>query len=242
MRRFFRDNPIIILFFLLLAAQSFMNGNFQNPVDWFMGKLMILPAIIIGISFHEFAHAIAAYKLGDQTPKQQGRVTINPIAHIDPIGFLALFFIGFGWGKPVMVNPTNFKSQRRDGLIVDIAGVTVNLILAVLFAGIVKLLYVWNAEFFSFSYMGGVIIEMIVNIVWINIILMIFNLLPVPPLDGFGIVTEVFNLREKEIYYRIYDKGFIFLMILILFNITDKILGPAAGFAYQAIFGIFGLV
>ena len=92
---------------------------------------MMLPGIIIGLAFHEFAHAAVAFKLGDPTPKMQGRVTINPLAHIDPVGLAALLFAGFGWGVPVQINPSNFKKRRRDELLVSLAGVTMNLVIAI---------------------------------------------------------------------------------------------------------------
>lgn len=229
-----------VILLIFMAGQSFLSGRFDNPADWFMNTLILLPAILIGLSFHEFAHAKVANMLGDDTPRLQGRVTINPIAHVDPIGFIALLFIGFGWGKPVQVNSRSFKNMRRDGLLVAIAGVTMNLILAFIFAGLLKLLFIYQINF-MYSELGMIIIKMILPIISINIVLMIFNLLPIPPLDGFGIITEIFNLREKEIYYQIYDKGFIILMLLIVFNITDKILVPAVNYAFFFILNIFGV-
>jgi Zn-dependent protease len=236
--RLFFNNPMAILLILLLASQSLFNGEFSNPMDWLMNKLILLPGILIGLSFHEFAHAKVANMLGDDTPRLQGRVTINPAAHIDPMGIIALLFIGFGWGKPVQVNPMNFKNMRRDGLLVDLAGVTLNFILAVLFAGILWLLAAFQGEFL-YTYMGDVVAQIILSIISINIVLMVFNLLPIPPLDGFGIVTEIFDLRKKEIYYRIYDKGFLILMILILFNITGRVLTPLVGIVFDFVMGIF---
>lgn len=238
MLRFFRSNPLAILLILYLAYQSITSGQYSDPKAWLMAKAIALPAIAIGFSFHEFAHAFAADRLGDRTPRMQGRVTINPAAHVDPFGLLALIFIGFGWGKPVMVNPTNFKNMRRDSLIVDLAGVTMNLVLAIIFAGILKLMVTFQYDFLN-TYMGSVIIEMIGTVIWINIVLMIFNLIPVPPLDGFGILTEIFDLRSKDWYYQIYDKGFLILLILIMFNLTDKIISGGGWFVYQAIMGIF---
>jgi Zn-dependent protease len=223
-----------------MAYQSFTSGQFSNPASWFMDKLFLLPAIIIGLSFHEFAHAAAAYALGDQTPKLQGRVTINPAAHIDPIGFVALIFIGFGWGKPVQVNPMNFKKMRRDGLLVDLAGVTLNFILAIAFAGVFKLLILWNPAFLD-SYMGGVVIELIKNIIRINIVLMIFNLLPIPPLDGFGIITEVFDLRKRSFYYQLYNNGFMILLLLMILGVTSKVLVPTLIFLLYLIAGIYNI-
>jgi len=236
--RFLRNNPFAVLLIAYMAYQSFSYSQGMSLMDWIMDKLFLLPAILIGLSFHEFAHAFAADRLGDKTPRLQGRVTINPIAHVDPFGILALFFIGFGWGKPVMVDQRNFKHTRRDGLIVDLAGVTMNLVLAIAFAGVLKLLDTFQFDFLSTN-MGGDVITIIYQIIWINIVLMIFNLLPIPPLDGFGIVTEVFNLREKEWYYQIYDKGFMILLLLIVFNVTDKVLIPAVNFVFHMVMNIF---
>lgn len=97
--RLFRNNPLAVVFLAFMAYQAAMSGQMGDPMNWIMGKLIILPAILIGLSFHEFAHAYAAFRLGDPTPKLQKRVTLNPIAHIDIFGFLALIFIGFGWGS-----------------------------------------------------------------------------------------------------------------------------------------------
>lgn len=236
--RFIRNNPIAVLLIAYMAYQSFSRSQGMSLMDWVMAKVMILPAILIGLSFHEFAHAFVADRLGDKTPRLQGRVTVNPAAHVDFFGIIALFFIGFGWGKPVEVDQRNFKHIRRDGILVDLAGVTVNLILAIIFAGILKLLVTFQPGFMSSS-VGDIVIEMIFAVVSINIVLMIFNLLPIPPLDGFGILTEVFNLREKEWYYQIYDKGFLILLVLIVFNITGKILVPAVQFVTGIVMNLF---
>lgn len=237
MKRFL--NPTFLVLILVMAGMSFLNGRSSNPLGWFMDTLLSLPAIIIGLSFHEFGHAIAAYKLGDMTPKFQGRVTLNPIAHIDPFGFLCLMIAGFGWGVPVQIDMRNFKNPRRDGLIVSIAGVVMNLAIAIVAAGILKLLFISASGFISYTYMGGVVQQIIINIIIINLVLMIFNLLPIPPLDGFGIVTELFNLRSTELYYKIYDKGFLILMILIILNVTDMVLTPLVSFFYSGIMGMF---
>lgn len=236
--RFLRNNPLAVLLILFLAYQSFSGQQYRSPIDWFMDKLIIVPAILIGLSFHEFAHAFAADRLGDGTPRRQGRVTLNPVAHVDPFGLLALFFIGFGWGKPVVVDDRNFKHMRRDGLIVDLAGVTTNFVLAVIFAGILQFMAVYQFDFMTSS-LGGIVVEMLFAVITINIVLMIFNLLPIPPLDGFGILTEVFNLREKEWYHRVYQNGFMILLLLIIFRVTDKVLWPAVLFVYGAIGQIF---
>jgi Zn-dependent protease len=238
MIRFIRTNPLAVLLVLFMAYQSYESRQGMDFRSWFMSILITLPAILIGLSFHEFAHAFAADRLGDRTPRMQGRVTINPVAHVDPFGIIALIFIGFGWGKPVMVDDRNFKHVRRDSLIVDLAGITTNLILAIVFAGIFKLLYIYQYDFLN-TYMGGVVAQMVYYIVQINIVLMIFNLLPVPPLDGFGIITQLFNLRQKDWYYQVYNNGFIILLLLIVFNVTDKVIGPAIGFVSDIVMNIY---
>lgn len=204
-----------------------------------MEKLLFLPGIIIGLTFHEFAHAKAANMLGDPTPKLQGRVTLNPLAHIDIVGFIALMIVGFGWGKPVQINGSYFKKFKRDEIIVSISGVLMNLVLAIVFAGILKLMDVSASEFFTASPTGNYISQMVYGVIWINIILMVFNLMPIPPLDGFNVIAELAHLREKGIYRQVYDKGPVILIILILFNITDKIIGPVANFFMDSVLNIF---
>lgn len=234
----FLGNPTAVFLILIMAYQALKSGGFNNPSDWLLSTVMILPGIIIGLSFHEFAHAMTANLLGDPTPKHQGRVTVNPLAHIDPIGFIALIFIRFGWGKPVMINPKNFSKPRRDEFFVAIAGVFMNLILAVLFMGIIRILYEFQPVF-MFSEMGMITSSIFEQVVIINIVLMVFNLLPIPPLDGFNIITQIFNLRNTSIYYQLYDKGFFILMALILFNITGRILSPAIYYVYNILVAIF---
>ncbi|MEG0156762.1 MAG: site-2 protease family protein [Anaerovoracaceae bacterium] len=138
MKRFM--NPWTLGLLAIMLFMSMRGNALGSPMDWLMSKMYILPGVIIGLSFHEFAHAFVAYKLGDSTPKLQGRVTINPMAHVDPVGLLALFFVGFGWGNPVEINPRNFNKPRRDEILVSLAGVTMNLILAIVFTIILKIL------------------------------------------------------------------------------------------------------
>jgi Zn-dependent protease len=227
-----------MFFILLMAFQAMRSGQYSNPMQWLMSIIILLPGIIIGLSFHEFAHAKVATMCGDPTPKMQGRVTINPAAHVDPIGLLALIFVRFGWGKPVMINPSNFRKPRRDELFVSVAGVAMNFIVATVFMGILRLLYEFQLEF-MISDLGRILNEVLIQVVIINIVLMIFNLLPIPPLDGFNILTQIFNLRDTEFYYRVYDKGFLILIILILFNITGRVLTPLVYYVFNFLYGIF---
>ena len=234
MRNPFSGNHIFIIFLVIMAFNAFQSGRFNNPVQWLQHTLLILPAIVIGITFHEFMHAFSAYKLGDRTPKAQGRVTLNPIAHLDPIGLVALIFVGFGWGRPVQVNPYAFrKNMRLSNLIVDIAGVTANFALAIIFSFIFVVLnpYIWNTPLSLILY----------YIVYINLVLMLFNLLPVPPLDGFGIITELFDLRRFSWYQPLYNNGFIILLVLLIFGVVGKLLGHGLDVVERFVFSIWGV-
>lgn len=203
-------------------------------MDWIMDKLMILPAIVIGFSFHEFAHAAVSNALGDPTPRLQGRLTINPGAHFDPFGFVSLLFLGFGWGKPVEVDPRNYKHRRSGELMVSLAGVIMNLFLAILFAVLLRIGLMASPTWF-YSGVGNVFWELIINIIYVNLVLMVFNLLPIPPLDGFGIITEIFNLRKYSWYDTVYQNGFLILLVFIIFDITDYILTPTLGVLFNGI-------
>ena len=198
-----KRNPMlpIILIFALMAVNSLMRGGYSNPMDWIMEKILILPGILIGLSFHEFGHAYVSTKLGDPTPKLQGRVTINPLAHVDPVGMVCLLFAGFGWGIPVEINPAYYKHRRRDEILVGLAGVTMNLILAIVFSLLIRVVMMLTGVLGPD--VTSVIYTIFMNVVMINVVLMVFNLLPVPPLDGFGIVTNLFHL-EKYSWYQQY--------------------------------------
>lgn len=223
-----RINPIFLIFLVLLLFSSIR--QYSSPMEWFIQTILLIPGVVIGISFHEFAHGWVAWKLGDPTPKFQGRLTINPKAHVDPIGLIALMLAGFGWGQPVEINPNNFKNRRRDELLVSLAGVVMNLIVAVVFAFIIKFIYMFAGVPFLMSDLGQILMTILYCVIQVNLVLMIFNLIPVPPLDGFSIITEIFNIRHTQLYYTIYNNGFFILMILILFNITGMILSPGVDF------------
>ena len=223
-------NPWTLGILAVLAYLAIRDGAFTNPGEWFMAMALTLPGIVVGLSFHEFSHAYVAWKLGDDTPKLQGRVTLNPAAHIDPIGLVALIFIHFGWGRPVEIYPGNFKNRRRDSLLVSLAGVAMNLMVAILVTLGLRLFVSLAPAGFILSGMGNSVFMMFYYVILINLALMVFNLLPVPPLDGFNIVTELLNLRRSSFYYQLQDKGFLILMVLIIFGVTDLVLTPALSY------------
>ncbi len=232
MRRSNIDISFIVII-LILASMSIREGAFSNPMDWLMDKVLIVPGIIIGLTFHEFAHAFVAHKCGDQTPLLQGRVTLNPMAHIDWMGLAALFFVGFGWGQPVQIDPYQFRHRRRDEFLVSIAGVAMNLLLAIVFTFVAKGVLAiagWGTLSTGF---GNGIWMMLLYIIQINLVLMIFNLIPVPPLDGFNIIAQIFNFGQKEIYWQIYRYGNWILVALIVFGVTGMILSPCVSFLFN---------
>lgn len=227
-----RMKQLGILLVILLMVNIAQSG-LSNPKTYFLNMLIALPGIVIGLSFHEFGHAFVSDRLGDPTPRTQGRVTLNPLAHFDPVGFLALMFCGFGWGIPVEVNSRYYKHPRRDELLVSLAGVVMNLIVAIVFSFIVHFVYI-NVPYDKLSdgTLMGTLFNILLQVVIVNVVLMVFNLIPVPPLDGFGIITEIFNLREKSFYYTLYNYGFPILMILLIVGVVDKILNPMVNGVY----------
>jgi Zn-dependent protease len=226
--RDFLRNPLALILLLIMAVYATSGGGFRDPLTWLFDMILRIPGLVIGISAHEFAHAKAADMLGDPTPRMQGRLTLNPFKHFDAIGLIALLLIGFGWGKPVQISPRNFRNVRRSSFIVSIAGVTMNFVLAFLFFGIyiLAMTAAYRSGFAS-AHLLGALDPILEGIVWMNLALMIFNLLPVPPLDGFNIVTEIFDLRRHGFWHTLYNYGFPILMVLILLGVTGRVMTPA---------------
>lgn len=174
----------------------------SNPI-LFIGFIL---AIAVAISVHESAHAWMANRLGDPTAKLSGRISLNPIAHLDPMGTIFLFLAGFGWGKPVPVNSNNFKNPKTDELKVALAGPISNFVTALTFALI--------ARFIPLPY---IIVSMLIIIIQINIILMVFNLLPIPPLDGSNIL-RVFISNQSWITLQQFATPLLFVFIIFIFS------------------------
>ena len=228
---------ITFIIIIVLLAGSSLRSGMGDPKQWLMEKLLLLPGIIIGLSLHELGHAVVAYKLGDNTPKLQGRVTINPMAHIDWMGLAALFFCGFGWGQPVQINPYNFKHRRRDELFVSLAGVVMNLLVAVLFIIIAKVFVTATGGALNSTLAEG-FWWIIYYAIQINFVLMIFNLIPCPPLDGFNIIAQIAGFGNTETYWRIYNYGSWFLIIIIVFGVAGMILTPCVSSLMNIVWGI----
>lgn len=179
--------------------------------------ILFIPAIIIAMSFHEAAHAYAADYFGDNTPRMYGRLTLNPLAHMDPLGFLMLLLFHFGWAKPVPVNPYNFKGNRRMAdFVVSIAGIATNFILAVLTAIVANKL---NSPIEGLA-------KFLQDLWQINIALASFNILPIPPLDGSKMLGALLPASMSEVIWFLDRYGMFILMLLLLTGIFNVILSP----------------
>lgn len=196
-----------------------------------LSKILIIPAILVGLTVHEFAHAYVADKLGDKTPKFQGRLTLNPFSHIDIIGFIMILLIGFGWAKPVQINPSALKRGYKDEIKVSVAGVTANVITAFLFALLTAFLLKLNlVNFGDITSLGGIIGLILNYIVRINCMLAIFNLMPIPGLDGFDILRDLWPKTFYKISDVIYRYQMIILLIFVVTPISSFLVGIPTNF------------
>ena len=197
----------------------YMLGIFSQNLE--LGILLIV-ALIVSLSFHEFSHALVSDKLGDPTAKNMGRLTLNPLAHLDPLGTLFLIIVGFGWGRPVPFNPLNLKNPRRDAALISLAGPVSNFVLAIFTASLIKVLGV-----------GGVFGDFLYLVVLYNLTLGIFNLIPIGPLDGNKIVFGFLPMNLALQWQEIQRYGMFILLLLVLTNATSAILSPLVGISMK---------
>ncbi|MEN6348130.1 MAG: site-2 protease family protein [Syntrophomonas sp.] len=197
--------------------------------------LIALPAIVIALTFHEYAHGKTADLLGDSTPYYQGRLTLNPLPHIDWLGFLMLFIFQFGWAKPVQVNPFNFKKMgiKKGMMLVSLAGPGMNILLA--FIGL--LLYKFLLPVQGLEW-GTVAINLVQPLISINLILAAFNLIPLPPLDGSKILAGLLPDEGAHLIYSLEQYGPLILLLLIITGIAGKIFLPLANMLYRLLLAI----
>lgn len=169
--------------------------------------VLMAPPILLALTLHEYAHAYMAYRLGDKTAQEEGRLTANPLRHLDPLGTLLLFIAGFGWAKPVPVNPWHFDNPKKGMMYVSLAGPGTNLLLALI-----------GAILFGFLTPSGDMFFMLNYFVYINVLLAVFNILPIPPLDGSKILAGILPGRQTWLYQlERYGTPILFLLIFLGF-------------------------
>ncbi|MBT4035736.1 MAG: site-2 protease family protein [Candidatus Marinimicrobia bacterium] len=194
--------------------------------------LLAVPAILIALTFHEFAHGYVAYRFGDPTAKNHGRLTLNPLAHLDPMGTIMIFLIHFGWAKPVPVDPRYLGNPKRDMMWIAAAGPLMNVALALVSGILIRIFLVTDLVYSDPNGGIGILFQMLRYSLYINLALAFFNLLPIPPLDGSKILAGVLPHRYTPTLYLIESKGPMVLFGIIMFgwitgfHVLGVVIGP----------------
>ncbi len=228
---------IILIVFILMGLRNITGSMI-------ISTLLTLPGVIIAITFHEYAHALVADKLGDDTPRYQGRLNLNPMSHIDPFGFFLLLFAGFGWGKPVQINPNNFKrsvSLAKGEILVSLAGPLMNFVIAIVLSLVMGAIYKF-APLFIMSQVGNIIILLIQCTIFVNIGLGVFNLIPLPPLDGSKIFMNIMPYKARR--WIIENEKYFYIAFLIIWisGLSGLIISPIINFISDGLFKLIGLI
>ena len=185
-----------------------------------LSLVLSIPGLFLALSIHEFAHGYAAYLMGDNTAKYSGRLSLNPLAHLDVVGTLCLLLFHFGWAKPVPINPGNFRDQRKGTVVVSLAGPFANFLLALVCTVLYKLLekFVPTSQIAEFFYM-----------------ILVFNLIPIPPLDGSQVLMEFLPYRYRYQMYNIERYSGIILLVLVWTRVLTPVLATLSGWVYRFI-------
>lgn len=190
-----------------------------DPTQFLITALYLIPALLVGLIGHEFAHAAVAVARGDNTPRADGRLSLNPSNHLDPIGTIAIFLIGFGWAKPVRINPMRLRGPL-DGALVALAGPVANLLIAFVLAIPLKLaLLSGNVDLSSPPFR---LLEVAFTL---NVVLAVFNLLPIPPLDGYSFVSALFRRRFPEFFFRIDSNRQVIIVVFVVVLLVSGFIG-----------------
>lgn len=210
------DRKTVLIILGVMVLVNVLLG--QRSIE---GIIISLPGVIVAMTFHEFAHAWAATKLGDETPRQQGRLSLNPISHIDPVGLICLMLLGFGWGKPVQINPRNFDGKysiSKAEAIVAAAGPIMNFILAFVFLIIYA---IFGMTVTTITTTTNVISSILISIISINLGLGVFNLIPIYPLDGAKVLNNFLPYKAKE--WLIKNQAILTIIVFAIVFYTDII-------------------
>lgn len=194
--------------------------------------VLLLPAVLFAVTFHEYAHALVAAHLGDPTARQLGRLSLNPLVHLDLLGTLFFVLFGFGWARPVPVNPRNFAHPRQGMLQVALAGPLANITVAFVVGLLIK----------TPGLVGDPWLGFVAMLVRINVVLAVFNLIPIPPLDGSRILEGLLPLEQAQAYARIQPYGTVLILLLLSTGVVSQVMTPAVQWLYMvATGGGFGL-
>ncbi len=205
--------------------------------------LYFLPGVIIGLTFHELMHAFTAYKLGDPTAKEQGRLTLNPLKHIDPLGFIFILIAGFGWAKPVQINRANLKHPKRDEALIAVSGPAANLALALVLSVFFSLtLHLTGVPYDRIAHYP--VLGVFLFSIYINFALFLFNMLPIPPLDGSHLIFSALKIKP-ETEAKIYRYGMLVFLGIIVVGRFAQInllpIGPVIEWMMGLVFSLLGV-
>ena len=208
-------------------------------MSYIADKIIMIPMVLIALMFHELAHGWVSIKLGDPTPKYQGRMTLNPLAHLDPVGTLLMVLTGFGWAKPIEINPRYYKDSKKGMALTALAGPVTNFLLAVVAMLIYGIIFVIYLKTGIFGNSMSTISYVVMRFVMLNLCFMVFNFIPIPPLDGSRILgvflsnRAYFKLQEYERY------SFIAIILLSASGAFDRIIGTGVEVVFD--YMLFGL-
>ncbi len=231
------DKKTLYIILAVLVVISLANAG----SGFWIQTILTIPAVVIAMTFHEFAHAWTADHFGDTTPKSQGRLTLNPASHIDPFGFVLLLFAGVGWGRPVMINPNNFtsnKSRATCEALVSLAGPLVNFLLAIIFT----IIYYALGKFAPMTSLVGIIMSLVLYTIYINIGLGVFNLIPLPPLDGEKIFRRILPYNALQWLDRNANTLQLIFMLLWIFGALGYIVSPIVTGIANLLFKGIGMI
>ncbi len=216
---------ILIGVLVLLALLSYGTSGIFSLI-------LSIPAVLLAITVHEFGHAFSAYKLGDDTPLRQGRLSLNPLDHIDPLGIAMLLFVHIGWGKPVQIDPRNYNrniSVEKADAIVSFAGPLMNFITAIIVALIYCAIYKFAGMAFLASNIGMIIMLILADCITMNIGLGVFNLIPLPPLDGSKIFLPILPYNAKTWFMQYEQVFYIIFLVIWITGIAGRLISPIIG-------------
>ena len=238
----FGMNSWMIILVIILIAEN-LRYYLYSP-GALLALVLSIPGVIIAMTFHEFAHAYMADKLGDDTPRRQGRLTLNPFKHMEPIGMLMLLFAGFGWGRPVEINSNNFNrtvSIRKGNALVALAGPAMNLILALIFSIIYALILALGGTFII-TQSGQIVSTIIVYIISMNVGLGVFNLIPLPPLDGSKILVALLPTNARNWFESHERMLYIVFIILWITPLATLVITPLINLINTGLFNLISFI